>query len=224
MKEQLLYAGLPVYARRVDEARRIIKDGLERCRKPYVACSFGKDSAALLHLVLEQSPSVAVRFMSWAGESDALHDYEKIIKQWQARYSFNLDVIEMSRATLNEKTDARWQSLEFDSDAYFIGLRADENKTRLMTLRCHGVIYQRKDSLLRISPLAWWTTKDVAAYIVQHDLPTLDAYLAEGWETRTTARVPRASVRHQVLAALKRRSLSDFNALRKSFPEIADYV
>lgn len=57
-----------------------------------------------------------------------------------------------------------------------------------------------------------------------NELPVLSAYRSEGFETRTSSRVPRESVRGAMLAALKQRDIAAYNKLKKHFPEIANYV
>lgn len=225
-KALLLHARLNAFQRLVDRTRDVIREGLSQCERPYVACSFGKDSAAMLHLVLDERPRVPVRFMRWTGESELLHDYGRVAGEWEERFAIELSVCDMSRSHLDEKHPERWEAFGAGADAYFVGFRAEESAGRRITLRKDGLIYRRADGMLRIAPLAWWTVRDVAAYCVLHDLPMLDAYRSEGWDARTTARVPRADrgIRSASLASLKRRDPAAFNALLKRFPEAAFYV
>lgn len=226
MTKEALHTRLNSFKRKVDKTIEVIGHALLQCSAPYVACSFGKDSAVMLHLVLQCKPDIPVRFMRWNYESDLLHDYERVIGEWRERTELNLQILEMERGHLDERCPDRWHSLEAESDGYFIGFRAEESRGRAITLKTHGQIYRMKSGLLRIAPLAWWSTLDVAAYAVAHNLPMLSAYATEGWETRTTARVPRDQygIRSQSLALLKRRSLASFNALCERFPEVRDYV
>jgi len=45
---------------RVREAERVIEEALSRFNRPYVAFSGGKDSTALMHIVLRKDPNVTV--------------------------------------------------------------------------------------------------------------------------------------------------------------------
>lgn len=224
----LAYARSTTYRRRLDQARRYVVEGLATCERPYVSTSFGKDSAALLHLVAEVRPEIEARFVRW-GESELLHEYGEIMDEWAARWPLiRLLVLDLDRDSIDERVPGRWTQLQTmaPADGYFIGLRADESRARKITLRSHGPVYRSASGLLRISPLAWWSVQDVAAYNVTHDLPRLHAYDVEGWEARTTARVPRDSnsIRHQSLAQLRMRDPSRYNLLCQKFPEVARYV
>lgn len=94
-----LYSRLPIYRRRVAEAEDIIAAGLKRCEKPYIACSFGKDSAAMLHLVLRFAPHIKIRFCRFKGETEFLNNYDEVIFQWLEQYDLNLEVLEFERVS-----------------------------------------------------------------------------------------------------------------------------
>lgn len=207
---------------RLDEAVDIIERGLKLAPDAYVACSFGKDSAVLLHLVLAINPDVSVRFLRWQ-ESNLLSNYDEVIAAWSLR---NLAVVDMVRANLDERVVNRWDSLVMagPTSGYLIGLRAEESKARRMTLAQHGAIYQRKDGLWRISPLAVWRTEDVAAYALLHDVPMLKQYHEHGFDERTSSRVPRAVVRGEMLSQMRQRYPDEFEALATQFPEVREWV
>lgn len=217
------YARMPSHAKRVDEARRCVEVALEKCAQPYVAFSCGKDSAAMLHMVQQFVPGIEARFIRWT-ESELLDDFERVIREWQAR-GINLTILDLHRDSIFERGGDRWQQLQELSpcDGYFIGLRAEESRARRMTLKAHGDIYRMANGLLRISPLAWWKTEDVAAYTVTHDLPTLNAYVTDGFDQRTSARVPREEVRSESLTALRIRDPQRWNLLCAKYPEVATY-
>jgi 3'-phosphoadenosine 5'-phosphosulfate sulfotransferase (PAPS reductase)/FAD synthetase len=227
MERQALrvYAQRSVYQSRLAQARHILTSGLRESARPYVACSFGKDSAVLLDLALQARPSIDVRFLRWP-ESELLDRYGPVIAAWFARHpALALTILDLDRASLGESVPDRWQQLEqiAPTDGYLIGLRAEESGERRMTLRTHGPVHRRADGVVRIAPLAWWTTRDIAAYCLDHDLPLLDAYAADGIATRTSARVPRTDrgIRDAAIERLKARDLASYNALRMLYPELA---
>lgn len=213
------------YLQKIEQARRIIDDGLAACSMPYVAMSFGKDSAAMLHLVQHVQPNIEARFVRWT-ESQYLDDFDRVIAEWQQR-GISLSILDMHRDSINEKGRDRWDKLQqlSTADGFFVGLRAQENqKSRGMTLKVHGTVYKLASGLWRICPLAWWSTDDVAAYTIQHNLPMLDAYKADGFEQRTSARVPRATVRSEALHSLKVRDPQRFAALCREYPEVTEWL
>jgi 3'-phosphoadenosine 5'-phosphosulfate sulfotransferase (PAPS reductase)/FAD synthetase len=225
-----LYATLRSHQARVGQARGIISRALAQCHAPYVACSFGKDSAVLLHLVLSVAGSADARFLAWANETCNLDTYDQVIDAWTHREAqrLRLTVVELERETLTARVARRFDALAEvqPSDAVFIGLRAEESRGRRMTLRTHGPIYRMASGMLRICPLAWWSTDDIGAYIVTHDLPMLQTYHDEGMDARTSSRVPREDygIRARTLQALRQRAPERFNALARAFPEVQSYV
>ena len=213
-----------VYLQKIEQARQIITDGLAACSTHYVSLSFGKDSAAMMHLVQQQRPDIEARFIRWT-ESKYLDDFDRVISEWQRR-GINLSILDMHRDSINEKGGDRWSKLEkiSETDGYFIGLRAQESAVRRIALKRFGPVHKKADGLWRIAPLAWWSTDDVAAYTIQHDLPMLDAYKADGFEQRTSARVPRATVRSEALHSLKTRDPQRFAALCREYPEVTEWL
>lgn len=221
-KEAKLHARLPIFSRRVNEAQSIVEQTLEMCRAPFVACSFGKDSAALLHLVMQARPEIEARFIRWP-ETHLLDDYDHVIAAWR-EMGARITILDLTRATLDERTPGRWDALRDVAamDGQFVGLRADESKARSITLGVHGKLYRTAAGYWRSCPLASWSTADVAAYIVKHDVPTLRTYVKHGFESRTSSRIPRAahSIREQALQRLREDDPAAYQMLRVMFPEM----
>lgn len=221
-KEARLYARLPVHRRHVEHAHSIIRQTLDVCERPFVACSFGKDSAALLHLVRTYRPDIEARFIRWP-ESGLLADFDRVIGEWR-ELGANVVILDLTRATLDERTPGRWDALRnlSPADGQFVGLRADESRARQITLNAHGHLYRTAAGYWRSCPLARWNTLDVAAYVTLHKLPTLSAYERHGFEARTTSRIPRAqhSIREEALARLREDDPAAYQQLRAMYPEL----
>lgn len=177
----------------------------------------------MLHLVTAVRPDVAVRFIRWRGETEAIDDYGAVIAWWRER-GINLEEVEFSRASLDVAAPERWQT-DGRYDGYFIGFRAEESRGRRATLRHNGPVYTKADGMVRIAPLAWWSEVDVGACIVEAGLPLLESYGGD-LSRRTSARVPRGDygIRERMLAGLKRRDPAAFNELARRFPEVSNYV
>lgn len=221
-KEAQLYARLPVHRRHVEHAHSIIRQTLDVCERPFVACSFGKDSAALLHLVRTYRPDIEARFIRWP-ETELLADFDRVIGEWRA-LGANVVILDLTRSTLDERAPGRWDALRnlSPTDGQFVGLRADESRARQITLNAHGHLYRTAAGYWRSCPLARWNTLDVAAYVTLHKLPTLSAYERHGFEARTTSRIPRAqhSIREEALARLREDDPAAYQQLRAMYPEI----
>lgn len=216
-RSAILYAQLKQHKALVNKTSGFIRWALERVRTPYVACSFGKDSAVMLHLVRLQCPDIAVRFIRWKDETEFIDNYDEVIAQWG---NLNLNQIELSRESLADKRKERYNTSDFDS--YFIGLRASESTVRRITLKKDGMFYKNKAELVRISPLADWQDADVAAYVFSNHLPVLNSYLKDGITSRTASRIPRADygIRESFVARLKRRDFAAYQQLVIKFPEL----
>lgn len=223
----LAYTKSPRHAKAMALTQDIINLGLTLSPDAYIACSFGKDSAVMLHLILQHKPDVSVRFLRWP-ESNILNNYDEVIDEWQRQYTnLNLSIVDLSRSTLDERVADRWNAIAnvAPTTGYFVGLRASESKARRLTLMQHGAVYKLKSTgLWRFSPLGHWRDEDVAGYVFQYDLPMLDAYHQQGLTARTSSRVPRHQVREQALADLRLRDPHRFEQLAAMFPELREWV
>lgn len=236
----LAYTLLPVYQRRVERAREIIRQGLSRCT-PYVAFSTGKDSSAMLWLALQERADLSARLLS-SGETRHLHtNLDAILLWWREHWPrLDLQEINIDRVWSDEWQDATWTEQRKAGrgdiirllpdperfDGVLLGLRDEESNARKMANR-RGVIRRysanRKDGLASqwvICPLAAWTEQDVAACITTYDIPLPEAYEAEGMSTRTTMRLTGDAVRQNAFIHLRMRDKARYNELLSRFPEL----
>lgn len=190
---------------------------------PYLACSFGKDSSVMLHLVRSFRPDVPVLFFT-RKETFLIDNYQDVIDAWEhinlTQVLFKGSSLEMVSKSVIKNTASQ---VEAQFDSYFVGLRKDEAVGRRITLRKHGKFYKKVNGLTRIAPLADWTTKEIAAYMAEHQLPLLNKYKAEGMQARTTAGIS-SKFPHECLQSLKSRDIAAFNKLKELYPNINEYV
>lgn len=217
-KVALLHSRLRAFSAKIEAARAIVREGLAACESPTISCSFGKDSVAMMHLVLDVAPSLPAYFLAWAGESEHLGDFERVREDWRGR-GVDVQVVTLERESLEERAVDRWDAIT-PGDGYFVGLRAEESPHRRRTLRMHGPVYRMASGIVRICPLARWSDLDVAAYIAAHELPVLSQYDRDGFEVRTVARVPRDSVRPRMMRKLRQTDPTAYNALCARYPEL----
>ena len=214
------------YRKAIDRAKGIIHEGLEKCPDAFVACSFGKDSSVLLDLVKREKPDIEARFVRW-DESALLYDFDRVIGEWEGR-GVDITQIHLQRDSLDDKVADRWERMAKARPAggSFVGLRAQESKGRRITLAANGTVYKNVKGFWRICPLAWLQTEDIAAYIYEHDLPTLSVYDEEGFQERTASRVPRNDymIRQEMLNKLAARDPIAFARLEQIYPEVSEYV
>lgn len=212
----LLYARLPEYQYLVRKTANFISWSLRQVKTPYLACSFGKDSSVMLHLVYNQYPNIKVKFLG-KRETDLIDDYKKLVAWWRAK---GIDINCYTYAGWLEGGQSKGiaQNIQDEGhDSYFVGIRKEESVGRRITLK-KGKFFRMKDGKIRIAPLADWTTKDIAAYMVANKLPVLKAYQREGFTARTTSSIP-SKYPHEAIARLKDADISAYNALLKILPE-----
>jgi len=186
----------------MDRTIKTIEHQLSLCSSPYVSFSCGKDSAALLHLVRSIDINVPARCLLWRGESENMGNHLDVIER-----TGNVEIFWENRSDLDDSRPERWNILHSDSDAQFIGLRAEESPARKKTLGRHGETFTKQDGMMRFCPLGLWSTRDIGALIASEDLPILSNYEARGMKSRTATRVPRTTVR------------DDMNMMRRTNPE-----
>ena len=216
-----LYAQMPEHKFLVNKTVSFIRWALSKVKNPYIACSFGKDSIVMTHLIFNQFPNISVRFIRWQYETDLLNNYDEVIKQCKDRWNINLEQVLLIRQSLADKVDERFEVDRNVYDSYFLGFRMEESTDRRITIKTMGKFANMKNGLIRICPLAEWKTKDIAAYTIANNLPVLNSYKFESFESRTSSRIPREDngIRTASLAALKNRDVNSYNHLIKLFPD-----
>ena len=225
MEEQYrLHAEMPEYKYRIKSAHNVIEQGFERCDNPYIACSFGKDSSAMLHMILQHRSDLQVLFVAFA-ESEILNNYKEVAQWWIDNYNINLSVITLGRGIDTEETkDVEVMSNFGDHDGYFIGLRAEESAGRRVTLKHHGRLYLNKSvRKVRISPVAFLTQDDIGAYNITNGIKTLESYQEYGYSERTASGLlfeDRWGIRESLLQRMRQHKPERYNQLKQLCPEI----
>ena len=222
-REARIYATMPEHKALVNRTKGFIRWALAQVKNPYLACSFGKDSSVMLHLVLQEKPDIPVIFVSRI-ETNLIDNYEEIISNWGNinlhQVNFNADTLQFINKSVIKTA---METVKYNYDSYFIGLRAEESNGRRITLKKDGVFYKMRDGLNRIAPVAFWTTKNIAAYCVENDLPTLDKYKIEGFEARTTAGIS-SKTPHESLQYIRQNNIDAFNQILKLMPDAKFYI
>ena len=218
-----IYAQMNPYKALVNKTSGFIQWALNKVKDPYLACSFGKDSGVMLHLVLQQLPNIPVIFIS-RKETNLVDNYKEVIAEWG---NLNIHEINFMGNTLDfvDKSVIKTaiEPIKQNFDSFFVGLRAEEAVGRRITLRHHGNFYKMKDGLVRICPLAHWSTRDIATYCLSNNLPTLNKYKIEGFDARTTAGIS-SKTPHESLAYVKQNNISDYNKILELLPEAKYFI
>lgn len=234
----LAHATLPVYQRRMAQAKEWVKAALKICKNPYVAWSVGgKDSSVMLDLALKETLIEARVLVS--GETRYLFpEFDEIVMWWRSKYGDRLTI------SLVE-TDRVWSgNMSFDEqrkagrndimkllpterhDLVFLGLRDEESNVRRIA-NAKGII--RRYAMSRRKnirgkyvcvPVARLSTADIAAYIITKQIPVFNVYTEQGFEERTTLRLTGDAVRQMAFQRLRITNPKEYNALLYRFPEL----
>lgn len=239
----MAYGRLAVHQRRVAHAQDVIRRALNITRDCYVSFSAGKDSSALLWLVLQEWSEARARILT-SGESRTVHgNLDDVLTWWRERWpDMTLNEILIDRVFTPE-----WEHVGFDaqrkagrgdivreltagSALVFLGLRDEESNARRIANK-RGEIrrysHTRRDGAAGMyvcCPLARWTTDDVGAEIATHGMPLLGAYEQhDGLGARTTMRLTGDAVRGNAVVELRRRDPAAYNRLLQRFPELVHW-
>src|SRR5579859_197356 len=181
-----LHAKLPAFKRKVEQAQQVVAKALNETNNSYCALSSGKDSLITSHLVWSVNPGIpGVYNDSQAGFPDCYSYLDRVAQhhtviKWQCEPF--LDVYErmggpLAKGAGNAIMEAivykpiREVLAEYQFDGVFLGLRREESEARANTVKYHGQIYRyKRDDVVRYLPVAFFSYRDIWAYVVQHNL------------------------------------------------------
>jgi 3'-phosphoadenosine 5'-phosphosulfate sulfotransferase (PAPS reductase)/FAD synthetase len=187
------------------EALKLIEEVLLKYDKPVVACSWGKDSIVVLHMVKKVADKLNKRFdVLWNNTTvhypSVYKLKEKLEKEW------NLNIVEtkpsmtfweiteeygypgIHSSDRSDKANAaccynikkkptKKAIKENKWDLYFDGLTAYESDRRFMNITEYGLSHHHKTfNLQKVHPVGWWRVKDIWEYIEKYDIPYPDVY------------------------------------------------
>ena len=183
----LLWSETDIYKERVKEAKAVIKEALSRFKKPYIAFSGGKDSTALMHLVLSFDKNITVLHW-WPGPyfypkplEDEVIRIAKACGARNIRVETSEEYVIYGRRAHNVKGRKFLGGViprmvkEEGYDLAFIGLRAEEAAKRKSRVK-NFFEWDKTRQITNCFPLANWSWKDVWAYIVSNNIPYLSYY------------------------------------------------
>lgn len=176
------------FGRRVDQARRIL-DALGDLDGWVASLSAGKDSTALALLLPPGTRAFSVRdALCWPGEDWYLDQLARECSLRLERVEVEADLLEVARRTpgaLTLPTEDRrgplsgpwFRAADSVSGHRIWGIRAGENRGRLMNRIIRGHTYDRGDGVRICAPLADWSALDVHAYLASRGIPPNPVYL-----------------------------------------------
>ncbi len=176
---------------KVAAAQRVIVEALDRDATACVTSSFQAECVALVHLVTGFIPDVPVLFLETGYHFAETYAYRDRMVQRMGLNLVNLEprisVAEQEgqfgilhqtapdRCCKLRKVEPLFEGLA-GFGIWFTGLRRDQSATRANLKEIDDFPLPGEKSILKVSPLASWTSADVWAYLKRYDLPVLPLY------------------------------------------------
>jgi phosphoadenosine phosphosulfate reductase len=176
---------------KLNDARRLIADTLAIPGTACVTSSFQTECVALVHLLVMQRPDIPVLFLD-----TGYHFAETYVYRDQISAKLKLNLVNLQAAQTVAQQESQFGLLyETDPgrccgfrkvdplftavggyDVWFTGLRRDQSPTRANLKFSDEFQLPSGKKLLKVSPLADWSTQDVWDYLKLHELPVLPLY------------------------------------------------
>lgn len=156
-----------------------------------VTCSFQAEDMVVLHMVRAIHPNVPVLFLD-----TGYHFAETYAYRDQMTAAWNLNLINLTPRQSVPEQEAQFGILHqsapdqccklrkveplfaalADYETWFTGMRREQAKSRAQLQSLDHFTLPGGKQLLKISPLADWTTRDVWYYTQEHNIPLLPLY------------------------------------------------
>jgi phosphoadenosine phosphosulfate reductase len=156
-------------------AERVVAHVLERHHpRIALACSFQKEEAVLIHMLLSLEPAARV----FTIDTGAL--FPETYRAWrelEQRYGVRVEVfdahrdggLEWTAATCCSERKVAALEVALDGlDAWITGLRREQSSTRAGAPK---LAFDERRGIWKANPLADWDSHDVWSYIARHDVP-----------------------------------------------------
>ena len=173
------------------EARDLISAHLEQHSAPCFTCSFQAEDMVVLHLLREQRPAIPVLFLETGYHFAEVYRYRD---EMTARYNLNLVNVmpaetvaqqeskfgilyqsQPDRCCQLRKVGPLFAALE-NYDLWFTGLRRVQSPTRANLKTADIFPLPSGKQLLKVSPLAHWSDKQVWAFARDRHIALLPLY------------------------------------------------
>ncbi len=174
-----------------DLAQATIRAALATPGRQCLTSSFQAECVVLTHLLVQEAPDIPVLFLDTGYHFPEVYAYRDEIAR-----RLNLRVINLQpRLTVREqesqfgilyqsapdrccamrKVEPLFAALA-EYDVWFTALRREQSPTRANLQPEEDFRLPDRKTVRKISPLAYWTGRDVWRYLREHDLPVLPLY------------------------------------------------
>jgi len=173
------------------EAAELIRSVLEREGRPCFTCSFQAEDVVLLDMLRRVRPGIPVLFLETGYHFAETYAYrDRLAKDWGLNLvnvmpALSLEAHEAANGKLYESEPDRCCKLRkvepllaalTDYEIWFTGLRREQSPTRAGLRQIETQTLPNGKELVKVSPLAFWTWKEVWSYLKVNEIPHLPLY------------------------------------------------
>ena len=173
-------------------AQNLIREVLEQhSGRPCLTCSFQAEDVIVLHMLRQVRPDIPVLFLDTGYHFPETYEYrDRLARQWQlnlinllpaltrqeqeARHG-QLYVTQPDQCCKLRKVEPLWRALA-GYEIWFTGLRREQSPTRASLSPVENHVLPSGKSLLKVSPLALWSWKEVWSYLRVNEIQYLPLY------------------------------------------------
>jgi phosphoadenosine phosphosulfate reductase len=197
---------------KIKEAKTLVKRVLAENEKPVVACSFGKNSMVVLHMVRLFNPDIHVLFNDTLMEFPDTYKFKKLISgKWKLKLietkptktfwwvveNYGFPLFSRKGHKDSSKNCCRYLKeypiekilRKYKFDLYFTGLSRHESRLREFSAKKYGnYFYSKRNKHWKCHPIQDWTSDDVWEYHKIYKLPHNSFYdrtVPDGFDLRT---------------------------------------
>lgn len=182
-------------------SEQVILNALKSHKYPYVACSWGKDSIVMLHLIRKFCKDITVVFNNTMVEYPETYKYrDRMLQEWKIKNYYETKPIKdfwrcvkeygypKLRSSNQGNTTpqcckylkdypAKKLSKEKGFDCAFIGILGEESMQRRLLFIKHGYHYfVKKENIHKVQPIIIWKDEDIYEYVRIKRIPMNQIY------------------------------------------------
>ena len=160
------------YLQKVENAKKLIRESIDKYPKIVLGSSFGKDSMVTLHLVSSVKPDMPVFSILANTEFPETYEFAKeMAKKYNLNYKEHIfDQQEGEKCCGKPKVEATKVALK-DYDAWISGVRRTEGITR-----ANFEPVEEKNGLVKVNPILDFTELDIWRYLALNQIPINPMY------------------------------------------------
>lgn len=182
---------VPGLAEKIIAAQSLIAKNVTGSATECITCSFQAEDMVVLHMLRALHPRIPVLFLD-----TGYHFSETYVYRDQMAAAWNLKLINLTPHQSVPEQEAQFGILHqsapdqccklrkveplfaalADYETWFTGMRREQARSRAQLQEFDHFTLPGGKQLLKLSPLADWTTRDVWYYAQEHDIPLLPLY------------------------------------------------